>query len=182
MAIKKASTSGRSARVEPEAVSRTVRRKNAGAAPRPEREETSPLMLRPKSSQKECAEQIAEQIGIKRSQLDASFYLTGALLTGVERLGKEEQIGTWTRKQAAIYLKNTFTPLFELLYEQNELPLVFSLLIARGGAPVSPAVPVPPGEAPVPASQPRQESPTSAYLPLLSADAEIGLDGFPGGI
>src|SRR4030095_261087 len=67
-----------------------------------------PLMLRPKVSQKACAEQIAHQMEVKRSQLDPSFYLTGALLTGVERLGKAEHIGTWTRKEVAAYLKSSF--------------------------------------------------------------------------
>lgn len=150
---------------------------------------TIPLMMRPKISQKECVEEIAEQIGTKRSQLDPTFYLTGALLTGLEKLGKAEQIGTWTRKEVAVYLKGAFTPLFELLYEQNELPLVFSLLLANG-APV-PVTPVAPQSVrPVSARTRRLESTepglvregSDPYMPLLGADVEVGLDGFPGGI
>ena len=142
-------------------------------------------MLRPKVSQKACAEQIAHQMEVKRSRLDLSFYLTGALLIGVERLGKAEHIGTWTRKEVAAYLKRSFTALFELLYEQDELPLAFALLLSRGGT-----VPVPqsdPGQPLssvvlgggkqdpyLPASPPGPNMP-----PFLPADAQISLDGFP---
>ena len=154
------------------------------------REQVTPIMLRPGAWQKECVEQIARQLGIKRSQLDPMFYLSGALLTAVEKLGKEEMIGTWTRKEVAIFLKNAFTPFFELLYEQDELPLVFTLLISRGAAlpaarhVIANSVSVAQDAAqarttpPVPEEQPAAE----AYFPLLSADAEIGLDGFPGDI
>jgi hypothetical protein len=160
--------------------------------PSSKREQNVPTMLRPGLSQKVCVEQIANQIGVKRSQIDSHFYLTGALLTGVERLGKAERIGTWTRKEAAAFLKSAFLPLFELLYEQQELPLVFDLLLARG-------IPQATIQQPQAAEQvqlsPRQDTLTSAthqeqssstkaesYISLLSADAEVGLDGFPGGI
>src|SRR5579875_3425838 len=78
------------------------------AAPSAQHEPRVPTMLRPRLSQKVCVEQIADQIGIKRSQLDPHFYLVGALLTGVERLGKAEKIGTWTRKEVAVFLENCF--------------------------------------------------------------------------
>jgi len=160
----------------------------------PQREPGVPLMLRPKPAQKMCAEQVADQIGIKRSQLDPHFYLAGALLTGVERLGRAEKIGTWTRKEAAVFLKNAFLPLFELLYEQEELPLIFDLLLARGVQPatlqsqsVAEPVPSPSFRASMPTSTVQQEASSlsqreEAYVPLLSMDAEVGLDGFPGGI
>ncbi len=155
------------------------------------REQVAPVMLRPKASQKECVEHIAEQMGIKRSQLDPTFYLRGALLTAVEKLGKEEVLGTWTRKEVAAFLKNAFTPLFELLYEQGELPLVFTLLISRGAAPsvvqpeasapvASPSHNVEPSPPTLTAAQ--EHAAAEASLSLLSADAEIGLDGFPAGI
>lgn len=145
-----------------------------------------PLMLRPKVSQKACAEQIAHQMEVKRSQLDPSFYLTGALLIGVERLGKAEHIGTWTRKEVAAYLKSSFTALFELLYEQNELPLAFALLLSRGGTapvpqsdqgqPLSNGVPdTEKQDTHLPASRP-------GIPPFLPADAQVSLDGFPGDI
>ena len=158
-----------------------------------QREPIVPVMLRPKLSQKVCAEEIAEQIGIKRSQLDPQFYLAGALLTGVERLGKTEKIGTWSRKEAAVFLKSAFLPLFELLYEQEELPLVFDLLLARG-VPQTVVQPHSPAGSALSLSANQtaltgptyQEQPSAAkeeaYVPLLSIDAEIGLDGFPGGI
>src|SRR5581483_754390 len=148
-------------------------------------EETIPLMLRPKVSQKECAECIANQLGIKRSQLDPTFYLTGAPIVGMERLSKEAMIGTWTRKQVAAFLKSAFNPLFELLYEEGELPLVFELLIAKGPSQVMAIEPSSgPPQPLLPTKSPQQEPPLSSevYLPLLSADAEIGLDGFPGEI
>ena len=163
-------------------------------------EATIPLMMRPRISQKECVEQIAEQMGMKRSQLDPTFYMTGALLTGLERLGKTEQIGTWSRKEVAVYLKAALTPLFEILYEQDELPLVFSLLLARGSS-LSSGSSLPPEleqqsvqeaqmvqalktrklQHPSESEEVEVTEPDS-YLPVLSADAEIGLDGFPGGI
>jgi hypothetical protein len=144
-----------------------------------------PLMLRPKVSQKACAERLAHQMEVKRSQLDPSFYLTGALLTGVERLGKAEHIGTWTRKEVAAYLKSSFTALFELLYEQDELPLAFALLLSRGGT-----VPVPQSDQGQPLSsgvpdKGKQDlhplaSPSGPGMPsFLPADAQISLDGFP---
>jgi hypothetical protein len=152
-----------------------------------QRELKVPMMIRPTHSQKACVEQIAEQIGMKRSQLDATFYLTGALLIGVEGLNTSEQIGTWSRKEVATYLKRAFTPLFELLYEQDELPLAFALLLGRCAI------------APVPISQrdqgelmrsamshePKQVLPLTGTSsdtrlpPFLSADAEMSLDGFP---
>lgn len=166
-----------------------VRRKKTEAVAKPAtREQAVPIMLRPKLSQKECVEHIADQLGVKRSQLDPSFYLTGALISGVERLGKAEMIGDWSRKEVATYLKSTFLPLFELLYEQDELPLVFSLLIARG-APMP--LPQPNGngtkhaaieDALPQAVQKRVNDEDEAYVPMLGADAEVGLDGFPGGI
>ena len=158
---------------------RTARSSNKG-------EQTVPIMLRPRRSQKVCVEQVADQIGIRRSQLDPNFYLTGALLTGVERLGKAERIGTWTRKEVAAFLKSAFLPLFELLYEQEELPLVFDLLLARGVPQAVEQVRQPPPRQVLSAHIAHQEqpSPTKAesYIPLLSMDAEVGLDGFPGGI
>lgn len=160
--------------------------------PSPKREQNVPTMLRPKLSQKVCVEQIADQIGIKRSQLDPHFYLTGALLTGVERLGEAERIGTWTRKEVAAFLKSAFLPLFELLYEQQELPLVFDLLLARGIPQATLQQPQVAEQAqsslrrdaPVSAIHQEQSSSTKAesYVSLLSVDAEVGLNGFPGGI
>jgi hypothetical protein len=157
------------------------------------REPRVSLMLRPKLSQKVCAEQVAKQIGIKRSQLDPNFYLAGALLVGVERLGKAESIGTWTRKEVAVFLKSTFLPLFELLYEQEELPLVFNLLLAQGVPLTAVQQPLAAGQVQpsslgqtAAGSAAQQEQPpvakAEAYVPLLSMDAEVGLDGFPGGI
>lgn len=160
----------------------------AGGKKRLEREPVIPLMLRPEASQKACAERVAEQLEIKRSRLDPQFYLRGALLTAVEKLGKEELLGTWTRKEVAAFLKEAFTPLFELLYEQGELPLVFTLLFTRG---------VPsqafPSEVSTPLASPalrtqsvppatREQPAAETALPALSADAEVGLDGFPAGI
>jgi hypothetical protein len=178
------------------------------------REVTVPTTMRLRVSQKECAEQIAEQMGVKRSQLDPTFYMTGALLTGVERLGKSEQIGTWSREEVAVYLKGMLTPLFELLYEQDELPLVFSLLLSRGVA-LSSAPSLEPGQLGMRVREvdtaqgditsttssvsvkgkgsktriarevPREEATSDVsdgYIPELGADAEVGLDGFPGGI
>ena len=152
---------------------------------RPSMEQTVPLMLRPRISQKMCAEAIADQLGIKRSQLDPAFYMTGALLYGVEQLGKREMIGTWTRKEVAVFLKSAFSPLFELLYEQDELPLVFSLLIGRETVPTRSQHA--PNSVEVPsmneqASWREASSSTGEYLPGLSEDAEVGLDGFPEGI
>ena len=152
---------------------------------RPSMEQTVPLMLRPKLSQKTCAEAMADQLGIKRSQLDPAFYITGALLYGVEQLGKRETIGTWTRKEVAVFLKGAFNPLFELLYEQDELPLVFSLLIGRETVPTRSqhaldSVEVSPMNEQ--SSWREASGSTGEYLPGLSEDAEIGLDGFPEGI
>lgn len=151
------------------------------------REPIVPLMLRPKASQKACAERLAHQMEVKRSQLDPAFYLTGALLMGVEHLGKAEHIGTWTRKEVAAYLKSSFTALFELLYEQDELPLVFALLIGRGttvsapvmqsdqGQPLSGGVPYERRQGPLLADFPAETS-----MPLfLPAEASMSLDGFP---
>jgi hypothetical protein len=146
-------------------------------------------MLRPKISQKECAELVADQIGNKRSQLDPGFYLKGVLLTGVEQLGKSEMIGNRTRKETAILLKSAFTPLFELLYEEGELPLVFALLISRGAAPTKNYHPLPESShlsphgtfsevAPI-EKQPHAEA---TYMHMLGEDMEVGLDGFPDGI
>jgi hypothetical protein len=152
---------------------------------RPSMEQTVPLMLRPKLSQKMCAETMADQLGIKRSQLDPLFYITGALLYGVEQLGRREMIGTWTRKEVAVFLKGAFNPLFELLYEQDELPLVFSLLIGRETVPTrSQHVPDAVGIGSMNGQAPWREASSSAgeYLPELSEDAEVGLDGFPEGI
>jgi hypothetical protein len=164
----------------------------ASADLRTPREPTIPVMLRPAFSQKVCVERIAEQLGRKRSQLDPTFYLTGALLAGVERLGKEEMIGTWTRKQVAIFLKSAFTPLFELLYEENELPLVFALLLSRQpAASAAPEIAPSPGAASTPASIPLplpltpaadRPAPTKASDPTQpphSANPPVGLDGFP---
>jgi hypothetical protein len=160
--------------------------------PSAKREQNVPTMLRPRLSQKVCVEQIADQIGIKRSQLDPHFYLIGALLTGVERLGKADRIGTWTRKEVAVFLKGAFLPLFELLYEQEELPLVFDLLLARGMPQATIQQPqaaeqVQPSlgqNVPVSITHQERSFPTKAesYISLLSVDAEVGLDGFPGGI
>ncbi len=165
-------------------------RKKAGKRESPQNtgptgEPIVPLMLRPKVSQKACAERIAHQMEVKRSRFDPSFYLTGALLIGVERLGKAEHIGTWTRKEVAAYLKRSFTALFELLYEQDELPLAFALLISRGGT-----APIPQSDQGQPLSsgvlgQGMQDlhPPTSpsdpGIPPFLPADAQISLDGFP---
>src|SRR5947207_11471041 len=132
------------------------------------REPIAPLMLRPKISQKACAEQIARQMEVKRSRLDPSFYLTGALLTGVERLRKAEHIGTWTRKEVAAYLKSSFTALFELLYEQDELPLAFALLISRGMIASAPVI------------QGIQGQPLSGVV-LQERMQEPLLSGFPSG-
>ena len=152
---------------------------------RPSMEQTVPLMLRPKLSQKTCAEAMADQLGIKRSQLDPAFYITGALLYGVEQLGKREMIGTWTRKEVAVFLKGAFNPLFELLYEQDELPLVFSLLIGRETVPTRSQSAPDSVKGPLMNEQSSwREASSSAgeHLPGLSEDAEIGLDGFPEGI
>ncbi len=152
---------------------------------RPSVEQTVPLMLRPKLSQKMCAETMADQLGIKRSKLDPVFYITGALLYGVERLGKTAMIGTWTRKEVAVFLRNAFIPLFELLYEQGELPLVFSLLIDKETASTRSQHDSNRVEVPSMNEQASwREVPVNAgeYLPGLSEDAEVGLDGFPEGI
>jgi hypothetical protein len=163
----------------------------AAKRPREQHEQTIPLMLRPKLSQKECAELVAQQIGSKRSQLDPTFYLQGALLSGVEQLGKAEMIGSWTRKEVAVFLKSAFTPLFELLYEQDELPLVFTLLFSRGLAlpteqPSLPAITPQQPSSQIASNDPlsQQEQPLTedTYIQLLSEDVEVGLDGFPGGI
>ncbi len=163
-------------------------RKKAGKRESPQNtgptgEPIVPLMLRPKVSQKACAEQIAYQMEARRSQLDPSFYLMGALLTGVERLGKAEHIGTWTRKEVAAYLKSSFTPLFELLYEQDELPLAFALLLSRGGtAPVSQSDQGQPLSSGMldRGKQDPPDSPSGPNMsPFLPADAQISLDGFP---
>jgi hypothetical protein len=182
-----------------ETLSSTEREGQKKRVKQAKQEPTVPLMLRPKLSYKECAERVADQIGVKRSQLDPSFYVTGALLAGIERLGKAEMIGTWSRKEVAVHLKNAFTPLFELLYEQDELPLTFALLLARGEPlaavqqPLRPAGGYPQsfgdasegheGEEDEEVVSVEEElSEPDPYLPLLSADAEISLDGFPGGI
>jgi hypothetical protein len=161
----------------------------AAKLPTKQHEQTIPLMLRPKVSQKECAELVAEQIGTKRSQLDPTFYLKGVLLSGIEQLGKAEMIGTWTRKEVAVFLKSAFTPLFELLYEQDELPLVFSLLISRSAASPTgqlliPEIGLEPPKAALNGTPSQEEQPLAkdAYIQMLSEDVEVGLDGFPGGI
>lgn len=162
------------------------------SSPQPSLEQITPLMLRLKHSQRVCAERIAEQLDARRSQLDPTFYQTGVLLCGVERLGKAEMIGNLTRKEVAAFLKSAFTPLFELLYEQDELPLVFSLLIGRETP--SALSPSPVGNGQHPASRatglsiqtessgPEQPRIIEEDIPLLSEDAEAGLEGFPGGI
>jgi hypothetical protein len=198
--MEKTSTSGTSSAKKRRKKATTQQSTPQNATKRAGRHEaTIPLMMRPRISQKECVEQIAEQIGVKRSQLDPTFYMTGAILMGLERLGKTEQIGTWSRKEAAVYLKSAFTPLFELLYEQGELPLVFSLLLSHGNTFSStqsllPELEQEPGQAlktrklpPVtdgsePVAEEDETTEADLYVPLLSADAEIGLDGFPGGI
>jgi hypothetical protein len=141
------------------------------------------MMIRPTVAQKACVERIAEQMEMKRSHLDGTFYLTGALLLGVERSNTSEPIGTWSRKEVASYLKPMFTSLFELLYEQDELPLAFALLIQStiGSAQI--------------AQHDQEQSPFFAMSrkekqdpvlpaeadrqPFFSVDVEVDLDGFP---
>lgn len=153
-------------------------------------EAKSPVLIRPTRLQRECVEQLAEQLGIKRSQLDATCYLTGALLIGMERLNQSERIGTWSRKEVAAYLKRAFTPLFELLYEQDELPLAFTLLLNRDTTlPHATRSATTYQSSPFFASEDQPKGDPSNVsvqsveeLPWLHEDAEITLEGFPEGI